>query len=128
MKKRTREISKVFHSYHPYDHKVNHIKHLRLGVYCFVCVFLFVRGLNLRSGNMLTGQPRSQGLLLLVTRLVTKKERLRVYRHLLLGDSCRYALLDLRASFWRQSRISNKYFCDSPTRGLSVLANRAYSM
>ena len=40
---------------------------------------------------------------------------LRVYRHLLLGDSCRYALLDLRASFWRQSRISNKYFCDSPT-------------
>ena len=53
---------------------------------------------------------------------------LRVYRHLLLGDSCRYALLDLRASFWRQSRISNKYFCDSPTRGFSVLANRAYSM
>ncbi len=23
VKKRTREISKVFHSYHPYDHKVN---------------------------------------------------------------------------------------------------------
>ena len=45
-----------------------------------------------------------------------------------IGDSCRYALLDLRASFWRQSRISNKYFCDSPTRGFSVLGNRAYSM
>ena len=52
------------------------------------------------------------------------EKSLRVYRHLLLGDSCRYALLDLRASFWRQSRISNKYFCDSPTRGFSVLANR----
>ena len=34
VKKRTREISKVFHSYHPYDHKVG------IALCLFVCLFV----------------------------------------------------------------------------------------
>lgn len=49
VKKRTREISKVFHSYHPYDHKVG-IAH---------CLFVSVR---VFSSFQLSLQPRSQDL------------------------------------------------------------------
>ena len=56
--------------------------------------------LNSHWRTLLAGQPNKFTSIPLVNLL-------RVYRHLLLGDSCRYVLLDLRASFWRQSRISN---------------------
>ena len=48
VKKRTREISKVFHSYHPYDHKVG----------IALCLFVLVRA---SSSLQLSLQPRSQG-------------------------------------------------------------------
>ena len=47
VKKRTREISKVFHSYHPYDHKV-------CSAFC-----LFVRAFSSLFPSL---QPRYQGL------------------------------------------------------------------
>ena len=40
VKKRTREISKVFHSYHPYDHKVGTAFRLFLCFLLFVCLFV----------------------------------------------------------------------------------------
>ena len=37
MKRRTREVSKVFHSYHPYDHKVLYIALAEHNLKCLVC-------------------------------------------------------------------------------------------